>query len=54
MAQIMFGASPMGGMILLPIVLYHQLQLIVIAVMARSYARAASLEPASARAPSRS
>jgi len=54
MAQIMFGTSPMGGMILLPIVLYHQLQLIVIAVMARSYARAASLEPASVRAPSRS
>ena len=52
MAQIMFGASPMGGMILLPIVLYHQLQLIVIAVMARSYARAASLEPAPVRAPS--
>ncbi|WP_157071634.1 bile acid:sodium symporter family protein [Steroidobacter denitrificans] len=49
MAQIMFGASPMGGMILLPIVLYHQLQLVVIAIMARSYARAALLEPASAR-----
>src|SRR5690606_24540784 len=42
LVQIMFGASPVGGMILLPLVLYHQLQLIVIAVMARSYAQAAA------------
>jgi len=44
LAQIMFGASPVGGMILLPVVLYHQLQLIVIAIMAKSYARAAAAD----------
>lgn len=50
MAQILFGASPVGGMILLPVVLYHQLQLLIIAVMARSYARTASLESSPVRA----
>jgi sodium/bile acid cotransporter 7 len=38
-AQILFGATAAGGLILLPLVLYHQLQLIVVSWMARSYAR---------------
>lgn len=39
-AQILFGSSAASGLILLPLILYHQLQLIVISVMARAYARA--------------
>lgn len=39
-AQILFGATAAGGLILLPLVLYHQLQLIVISWSARNYARA--------------
>lgn len=41
-AQILFGATAASGLILLPLVLYHQLQLIVISIMARSYARDAA------------
>ncbi|NWL77547.1 bile acid:sodium symporter [Pseudomonas taiwanensis] len=37
MAAIIFGASPALGLILLPIMLYHQMQLIVCAVMAERY-----------------
>lgn len=47
-AKIIFGASPALGMIMLPLMLYHQLQLIVCGVMARRYARAAELEPVAA------
>jgi sodium/bile acid cotransporter 7 len=38
LAQILFGATAAGGLILLPLVLYHQLQLIVISWMAPRYA----------------
>lgn len=41
-AQILFGASAAGGLILLPLVLYHQFQLIVISMMARRYAALAA------------
>ncbi|WP_298669438.1 bile acid:sodium symporter family protein [uncultured Sphingomonas sp.] len=37
-AKILFGASPALGMIMLPIILYHQLQLIVCSILARRYA----------------
>jgi sodium/bile acid cotransporter 7 len=37
-AKILFGASPSLGMIMLPLMLYHQLQLIVCSVLARRYA----------------
>lgn len=37
-ARILFGGSPALGVIMLPLILYHQLQLIVCAVMARRYA----------------
>lgn len=38
MAAIIFGANPALGLILLPIMLYHQMQLIVCSVMAERYA----------------
>jgi sodium/bile acid cotransporter 7 len=38
-AQVLFGASAATGAILLPLVLYHQFQLIAISLMARAYAR---------------
>jgi sodium/bile acid cotransporter 7 len=41
MAALIFGAHPALGMIVLPIMLYHQLQLFVCSVMAHRYARAA-------------
>jgi sodium/bile acid cotransporter 7 len=37
-ASVLFGSSPAMGMIMLPLLLYHQLQLIVCAVLARRYA----------------
>ena len=37
-AKVLFGASPSLGMIVLPLMLYHQLQLIVCAMLARRYA----------------
>ncbi|MFT3976218.1 MAG: bile acid:sodium symporter family protein [Sphingomonas bacterium] len=37
-AKILFGASPALGMMMLPLILYHQLQLIVCSVLARRYA----------------
>lgn len=40
LAQILFGATAAGGLILLPLVLYHQLQLIVISWMAGRQGRA--------------
>lgn len=41
-AKIIFGASPALGMIMLPLMLYHQLQLIVGGMLARRYAGLAS------------
>jgi sodium/bile acid cotransporter 7 len=50
-AKVLFGAAPGLGMILLPLMIYHQLQLIVCAVLARRYAAAAEeAEAASAEA----
>lgn len=39
MAKVLFGAHPALGLIVLPIMFYHQLQLIVCAVLAQRYAR---------------
>ena len=50
MAKVLFGASPTLGMIVLPLMLYHQLQLIVCGVLARRYAARAEAEPAPGRA----
>lgn len=44
MATLIFGAHPALGMIVLPIMLYHQLQLFVCSVMAHRYAKAAPVE----------
>lgn len=38
MAALIFGANPGLGLILLPIMIYHPLQLIVCSVMAENYA----------------
>jgi sodium/bile acid cotransporter 7 len=38
MAKVLFAGHPLG-MIVLPIMLFHQLQLMVCAVLARRYAR---------------
>ena len=51
-AQILFGNSPTMGMIMLPLMLYHQLQLIVCSVLARRYARRAEEDPVDAKAAS--
>ncbi|MBW8881000.1 MAG: bile acid:sodium symporter, partial [Asticcacaulis sp.] len=40
-AAVLFAGNPAIGMIMLPIMLYHQLQLIVCSVLARRYAKAA-------------
>jgi len=39
MAQLIFGATPALGLILLPIIVYHQLQLLVCSVLATRWAR---------------
>jgi len=44
MARILFASNPSLGLIMLPIMIYHQLQLIVCSVLARRYARAAERE----------
>ena len=41
-AQILFAGSPTLGLLMLPLMLYHQLQLIVCALLAERYARAAA------------
>lgn len=47
MAKVMFGSSPAVGMIILPFVVYHFLQLVVASVIARRWAAsAATLQPA--------
>ena len=46
MAKLLFGGSAAMGVLVLPIMLYHQLQLFVCAVMARRYAaRAGAAQP---------
>lgn len=43
-AQILFAGSPLLGVILLPLMLYHQLQLVGCALMAQRYAKRADAE----------
>ncbi|MFO1233964.1 MAG: bile acid:sodium symporter [Rivihabitans pingtungensis] len=38
MAKLLFGAHPAIGLIVLPIMFYHQIQLLVCAVLANRYA----------------
>jgi len=38
MAKLLFGGSAAMGVLVLPIMIYHQIQLFVCAVMARRYA----------------
>ncbi|MFN3214605.1 MAG: bile acid:sodium symporter family protein [Henriciella sp.] len=45
-AQILFAGSPLLGVILLPLMLYHQLQLVGCAVLAQRYSK--QIEPAAA------
>jgi sodium/bile acid cotransporter 7 len=45
MARILFASHPSLGMIMLPLMLYHQLQLIVCSILARRYAQAADAQP---------
>ena len=45
-AQILFAGSPVLGVILLPLMLYHQLQLVGCALMAQRYARQAEASAA--------
>ena len=49
MAKVLF-AAPEVGMMVLPLMLFHQLQLMVCAVLAQRYARAETLDAASERA----
>ncbi|MEP1142177.1 MAG: bile acid:sodium symporter family protein [Henriciella sp.] len=42
-AQILFAGSPFLGVILLPLMLYHQLQLVACAMMAQRYAKQAEI-----------
>ena len=39
MAKLLFGASPSIGLVLLPIMFYHQIQLIICSMLANRYAR---------------
>ena len=39
MAKLIFGSHPALGLIMLPIIFYHQIQLIVCSVLANRYAR---------------
>jgi sodium/bile acid cotransporter 7 len=39
MAKVLFGAHPGLGLIMLPIMFYHQLQLLVCSALAQRYAR---------------
>ena len=50
MAALIFGANPGLGLILLPIMIYHPLQLIVCSVMAENYATR-NREEAAAQSP---
>jgi sodium/bile acid cotransporter 7 len=44
MAKVIFGSDPRLGMILLPIMLYHPIQIFYCAVLANRYAKSADLE----------
>jgi solute carrier family 10 (sodium/bile acid cotransporter), member 7 len=44
-ARILFAGNPALGMIVLPVLVYHQLQLLVCAVLAQRYARGSSQSP---------
>ncbi|HET8730526.1 MAG TPA: bile acid:sodium symporter family protein, partial [Moraxellaceae bacterium] len=46
MAKVLFGAHPGLGLIVLPVMFYHQLQLVVCAALAQRYARSAPSTPA--------
>ena len=37
MAKIMFGASPVLGLVIAPIILYHLIQLVAASIIARRY-----------------
>jgi solute carrier family 10 (sodium/bile acid cotransporter), member 7 len=39
MAKLLFGAHPALGLIVLPIMFYHQIQLFTCAILAERYAR---------------
>jgi len=54
MAKILFAGNPMLGLIVLPVMLYHQVQLMVCAVLAQRYARQADAAAAEASATARS
>lgn len=49
MAKVLFGAHPGMGLIVLPIMFYHQLQLLVCAALAQRYARRAPEPPCRVR-----
>jgi len=51
MAKILFAGNPALGLIVLPIMIYHQLQLIVCSALARKYADRVAHTEASAAAP---
>jgi sodium/bile acid cotransporter 7 len=53
MAKLLFGAHPGLGVIVLPIMFYHQLQLLVCSVLAERYARRPAVEPARSELPGR-
>jgi sodium/bile acid cotransporter 7 len=46
MAKLIFGAHPGLGLILLPIMIYHPLQLVVCGVLAQRWGKAAASQPA--------
>jgi len=46
MAKLIFGSSHALGLILLPVMIYHQIQLLVCAVLARRYAQGPAPQPA--------
>lgn len=50
MAKVLFGAHPGLGLIVLPIMFYHQIQLMVCSALAQRYAQRPSLPPPSAAA----
>jgi sodium/bile acid cotransporter 7 len=49
MARLLFGTRPELGLIVLPAMLYHQVQLLVCASLARRYARAMAASGAEQR-----
>ena len=51
MANILFAGNPTLGMIVLPVMLFHQLQLMVCAVLAQYFARQAAAQAITTRAP---